>query len=64
MASKSIGEIRKGIKVWEVTWNPGTKSVYVRLRGGGLFGNPTLSAGKANSAGDAMLRAEAFVYNK
>ena len=58
MASEKIGRVKSGSgKSYEVRWDPVSKYVYVSYAGWS-------SCGKANSAGDAMRRAEAFLYNK
>lgn len=61
MASKVIGKIKNGVDVWEVKWDG--ERVYVRKMGG-FFGNSTRSAGKARTAQEAMMRAEAYIYNR
>ena len=58
MSAEIIGRVKSGSgKSFEVKWDAASKEVYVHVAG-------WVSAGKANSAGDAMRKAEAFVYNK
>lgn len=60
MAAQIIGRVNSGSgKSYEVKWDSSSKDVYVKGSGGGWS-----AAGKANSAGDAMRVAEAFLYNK
>lgn len=55
MAATSIGKVKspKG-NVFEVKWDSYTKDLYVGAH----------HVGKASSASEAMIKAEAFVYNK
>jgi len=59
MATTSIGWVKsqKG-NSYEVRYDAATHEVYVVICGG------TTYVGKASSAGEAMTKAEAFVYNK
>ena len=58
MASQVIGRVKSGSgKSYEVKWDSVSKDVYVSYAGWS-------SCGKAQSAGDAMNKAEAYVYNK
>ncbi len=58
MAAKVIGRVKSGSgKTYEVKWDQSNKDVYVSYAGWS-------NAGKASSAGEAMNRAEAYVYNK
>lgn len=58
MATQVIGRVKSGSgKSYEVKWDPSSRDVYVSWAG-------WTHCGKAGSAGDAMRRAEAFVYNK
>ena len=50
------GKAGKG-KSYEVKWDAASRDVYVSYAGWS-------SCGKASSAGDAMKRAEAYLYNK
>jgi hypothetical protein len=58
MVAEKIGRVKSGSgKSYEVKWDARSKDVYVSYAGWS-------HCGKANSAGDAMRRAEAFLYNK
>jgi len=58
MAAQIIGSVRSGTgKTYEVKWDSASKDVYVSYAGWS-------HCGKAQSAGDAMARAEAYLYNK
>jgi len=58
MGASVIGRVTSGSnKSYEVKWNPANRDVYVSYAG-------WTHVGKANSAGDAMRRAEAWLYDK
>ena len=58
MAAQVIGSVKSGSgKSYQVKWDSMSKDVYVSYAG-------WTSCGKASSAGDAMNKAEAYVYNK
>ena len=58
MAAIVIGVVKSGKgKSYEVKWDAASRDVYVSYAGWS-------SCGKASSAGDAMKRAEAYLYNK
>ena len=58
MAAQVIGRVTSGSgKSYEVKWDSVSKDVYVSYAG-------WTGCGKAQSAGDAMSKAEAYVYNK
>ncbi len=58
MAAQVIGTVRAGSgKTYQVKWDPASKEVYVSYAGWS-------SCGQASSAGDAMNKGEAYVYNK
>jgi len=58
MSASVIGKVKSGKgKTYEVKWNAASREVYVAYAG-------WTSCGKASSAGDAMRKAEAFLYNK
>jgi Tfp pilus assembly protein PilV len=58
MAAQAIGSVKSGSgKTYQVKWDSVSKDVYVSYAGWS-------SCGKAQSAGDAMNKAEAYVYNK
>lgn len=58
MAAEIIGRVKSGSgKSFEVKWDSYDKTVYVSYAG-------WTNCGKANSAGDAMRKAEAYLYNK
>ncbi len=58
MAEIKLGRVKSGSgKTFVVKWNPSSKDVYVDNYG-------WTHVGKANSAGEAMTRAEAWAYNK
>ena len=58
MAAIVIGRVKSGKgKSYEVKWDAASRDVYVSYAGWS-------SCGKASSAGDAMKRAEAYLYNK
>lgn len=58
MAAEVIGRVKSGSgKPYEVKWDHAVRLVYVAYAGWTLVG-------KANSAGDAMRRAEAWLYDK
>ncbi len=60
MSAQILGRVTSGSgKSYEVKWDSAGKEVYVRGAGGGWT-----FVGKASSAGEAMNKAEAFVYNK
>ena len=54
----SIGRVKSGKgKLVEVWWDSASKDIYVAYAG-------KTHIGKAESAGDAMRKAEAWLYNK
>jgi len=58
MSATVIGRVKSGKnKSYEVKWDASSKDVYVGYAG-------WTSCGKAYSAGEAMRRAEAYLYNK
>lgn len=58
MSAQEIGKVQSGKgKTYYVKWNSSSHEVYVSYAGWS-------GCGKAASAGDAMRRAEAFVYDK
>jgi len=57
MSAQVIGTVKSGGKSYEVKWGNASKDVYVSYAGWS-------HCGKASSAGDAMRRAEAFLYDK
>ncbi len=58
MAATVIGRVRSGSEEsYEVKWDSLSKDVYVSYAGWS-------HVGKASSAGDAMRKAEAWLYNK
>lgn len=58
MTARIIGRVKSGSgKSYEVKWDKSNKSVYVSW--GGWTG-----VGKAQSANEAMTKAEAYVHNK
>jgi hypothetical protein len=59
MGSETIGKVRCGRsgRYCDVSWSPSSGEVYVSYAG-------WTRVGKASSAGEAMRKAEAFVYNK
>lgn len=58
MAAEKIGWVKSGSgKSYEVKWDSMSRDVYVSYAG-------WTHCGKASSAGEAMRRAEAKVYNK
>ncbi len=58
MAAEVIGRVKSGKgKSYEVKWNHVNREVYVAYAG-------WTACGKASSAGEAMRKAEAFLYNK
>ena len=59
MESQILGSVKsgKGRKNVQVKWNPASKEVYVAYAG-------WTSVGKAQSAGEAMNKAEAWLYDK
>lgn len=58
MAAIIIGRVKSGSgKSYEVKWDSSSKDVYVSWAGWSLVG-------KASSAGEAMQKAEAWLYNK
>jgi len=58
MSATIIGRVKSGSgKSYEVKWDSFSKEVYVSYAGWSLVG-------KAYSASEAMIIAEAFVYNK
>ncbi len=60
VSEQHLGRVRGGKsigKTYEVKWNPSDNRVYVKVAG-------WTYAGKASSAGEAMRKAEAFVYNR
>lgn len=60
MAAVVIGRVKAGSgKSCQVKWDEASRDVYVELTWGYW-----VHAGKASSAHDAMVRAEAHVYNK
>ena len=58
MAAIIIGRVKSGSgKSYEVKWDSSSKDVYVSWAGWSLVG-------KASSAGEAMQKSEAWLYNK
>ena len=58
MSAEIIGSVTSGSrKTYDVKWDPASKQVYVSYAGWSLCGT-------AGSAGDAMRKAEAYLYNK
>jgi len=58
MSAQIIGTVKSGRgKSYEVKWDSISKDVYVSYAG-------WTDVGKAYSAGEAMRKAEAFLYNK
>lgn len=58
MSAQKIGSVKAGSgKAYEVKWDSVTGDTYVSWGG-------WTSVGRASSAGDAMRKAEAWVYNK
>ncbi len=59
MSAQVIGRVKSGrsLKSYEVKWDASSRDVYVSYAG-------WTACGKASSAADAMLRAEAFLYDK
>jgi len=58
MLSNEIGKVNSGSnKTYTVKWDQSSKDVYVSWGGWS-------NIGKANSAGEAMTKAEAWLYNK
>lgn len=58
MGSPTIGRVKSGSgKSFEVAWSPSDRRVYVAWAGWTYVGD-------ASSAGDAMRKAEAWLYNK
>lgn len=59
MATEIIGRVNSGKshKSFQVKWDPYDKRVYVEYAGWS-------SCGTASTAGEAMRRAEAFLYDK
>lgn len=63
MASQEIGRVKSGSgKSYVVWWDSSSGDVYVGSHG--WIGDSKRHVGKASSAGDAMRRAEASVYNR
>jgi hypothetical protein len=59
-SEQNLGRVKSGQtpgKTYEVKWDPNDKRVYVRIAG-------WTYVGKASSAGDAMRKAEAYVFDK
>ena len=58
MGSELIGRVKSGSgKSYDVRWDPRSKTVYVDYAG-------RTGCGTADSAAEAMRKAEAFLYNK
>lgn len=58
MALEKLGRVKSGKgKTYEVFWNRGDRKVYVGYAG-------RTKVGEASSPGEAMRRAEAWLYNK
>jgi len=58
MATQIIGKVKSGSgETYQVKWDSVSKDVYISYAGWS-------NCGKAQSAGDAMNQAEAYVYNK
>lgn len=58
MSAEIIGRVKSGSgKSYEVKWDSMSRDVYVHIAG-------WTHCGKASSAGEAMRKAEAHVYNK
>lgn len=59
-SEQNLGRVPSGKiigKTYEVKWDPSDKRVYVKVAGWAYVG-------KASSAGDAMRKAEAYVFDK
>ncbi|HHS12811.1 MAG TPA: hypothetical protein ENN03_03465 [bacterium] len=59
MSAQPLGRVQSGRtrKSYEVKWNQSNRDVYISYAGWSY-------AGKASSAGEAMNRAEAWLYDK
>lgn len=58
MAAEVIGRVKSGKgQSYEVKWDSSSRDVYVSYAGWS-------ACGKASSAGEAMRKAEAYLYNK
>ena len=58
MASTVIGKVKAGSgKTYEVKWNQSDRNIYVSWAG-------WTKVGQASSSGEAMTKAEAWLYNK
>ncbi len=58
MSASVIGQVRSGSgKTYDVKWDEPSKDVYVSWAGWS-------NVGKASSAHEAMVKAEAWLYNK
>jgi len=58
MSATVIGRVKSSSgKTYEVKWDPTTKEAYVSYAG-------WTSIGTASSSGDAMRKAEAWLYNR
>ena len=58
MAAIVIGKVKAGSgKIYEVKWDQSGRDVYVSYAG-------WANVGKASSANEAMVKAEAWLYNK
>jgi len=59
MSAQLIGKVKspKDYKTYEVKWNPYDRNVYISYAG-------WTKVGQASSASQAMMMAEAWLYNK
>ena len=67
MASSNIGKVESGSgKSYEVWWDSASKDAYVKYTGTlmPLSEGAKTRIGTASSAGEAMTKAEASLYNK
>lgn len=65
MALEVIGKVKSASgKSWEVKWDKSSRQARVVFRGGFFGGMSYHDVGRASSAGEAMRKAEAFLYDK
>lgn len=66
MSSEQIGRLKSGKtrKDYKVLWDAKTRNVYIGTYGGLFSSGGSKNIGKANSASEAMRKAEAYLYDK
>lgn len=66
MSAQHVGILKSGKthKPYKIMWDPASKSVYVATFSTFLTSGGNVNIGKADSAGQAMRKAEAYLYDR